>query len=98
MLETVQGLDLELSEGVSVQKRTTHHHRAAGQHARPALRHPAKTIAVRKAAAARAAASGIALVPKPEPKVIEVMELDFVDPDILPHEEAAVTGFDDEDF
>lgn len=79
-------------------KHTAHHHKAGARHPRPAPRHPAKAIAVRKAAAARVAAAGIAVVPKPEPQVIEVMEFDFVDPDIMLDEEAAVTSFDDEDF
>jgi hypothetical protein len=53
---------------------------------------------MRKAAAAKAAGSTIAVVPTPEPQVIEVIELVFVDPDIIPYEEAAVTDFDDEDL
>ena len=81
-----------------MQKHTARHHKTAVRHPRPAPRHAAKTIAMRKAAAAKAAASGIALVPKPEPQVIEVMEFDFIDPDIIPYEEAALTSFDDEDF
>ena len=80
-----------------MQKHTAHHRKATVRHHRPAPRHLAKTLAARRAAAAKTAASGIASVPKPEPKVIEVMELDFVDPDIIPYEEA-VTDFDDVDF
>jgi len=76
----------------------TAHHRSAALHHRRALRHPAKRIAVRKEAAEKEAASKIAVVAKAEPQVIEVMELDFVDPDIIPYEEAAVTEFDDEDL
>jgi len=76
----------------------TAHHRSAAVHHRRALRHPAKRIAVRKEAAEKEAASTIAAVPKPEPEVIEVMEFDFVDPDIVPYEEAAMTSFEDEDL
>ena len=81
-----------------MQKHTARHHKAAVHHHRPAPRHPAKTFAMRKAAAAKAAASTIAVAPTPQTQVIEVMELDFVDPDIIPYEEAAVTDFDDEDL
>lgn len=79
-------------------KHTVQHHKTQ---VRPphALRHPAKAVAVKKAAAEKAAARAVAVVPQPEPKVIEVMELEFVDPDILlDDEEAVITSFDDEDL
>lgn len=79
-------------------KHTAHHHKTQVRHPR-AVRHPAKAVAVKKAAAAKATAQSVAVLPEPEPRVIEVMELEFVDPDImLDEEETAVTSFDDEDF
>jgi len=79
-----------------MRKHAGQHHKTEVRHPRPAPRHPAKAIAVKKAAAAKAAP--VAVMSIPGPRVIEVMELEFVDPDIMLDEEAAVTSFDDEDF
>jgi hypothetical protein len=75
-------------------KHTMQHHKAALRHGRAVPRHPAKRIAMRKAAATKAAT--VAVLPEPGPTVI--VEFDFVDPDVIPYEEAAVTSFDDEDL
>jgi hypothetical protein len=77
-------------------KHTMQHHKAAVRHGRAVPRHLAKRIAMRKAAATKAAT--VAVLLEPGPTVIEVVEFDFVDPDVIPYEEAAVTSFDDEDL
>jgi len=82
-----------------MQKHTAQPRKTAVRHARAGpARQAAKRIPVKKAAAAKMSAPTLTMMLEPQPKVIEVMELDFVDPDILPDEEAVVTGFDDEDF
>jgi len=81
-----------------MQKHTARHQKTAVRHTRAApARHATKLAAVpvKKVAVARMPAPTMAFEP---PKMIEVMELEFTDPDVLLDEGAVVTGFDDEDF
>jgi len=79
-----------------MQKHTTQHPKTAVRHAHGApARHAAKPIPVKKAAVAKMPAPALTAEP---PKFIQVMELEFTDPDILLDEDAVVTGFDEEDF
>jgi len=77
-------------------KHTTQHPTAV-RHPRSPARHAAKAIAVKKAPVAEMPAP-LTMTVQPPPKFIEVMELEFTDPDILLDEDAVVTGFDEEDF
>jgi len=81
-----------------MRKHATLHHKTAVRHPRagPAP-HGAKAVPVpvRKAAVATMPAPTMTVE---SPKIIEVMELDFTDPDILLDEDTVMTGFDDEDF
>lgn len=62
--------------------------------ARP-TRHP-KVTRGHKVAVKVAKSPAVAMAP--EPRIIEVVDLEFPDPDALPYEEAYVTEFEDEDF
>ena len=79
-----------------MQKHTTQRHKVVVRHPRAApAQHAGKPNPVKKATVAKIAAPAMTAEP---PRVIEVMELDFVDPDILLDESGVVTGFDEEDF
>jgi len=75
------------------------HRKVTARRAHPARpRHAGKVIPVKAPAAPKIPVPAVTNTLEPNPRVIEVIELDFVDPDIALDEEALVTGFDDEDF
>lgn len=80
-------------------KHTVHQHKTAARHSGPAPAHHAvKAAPMTKTPAKKALAPVVTMMLEPQPRVIEVMELDFVDPDITLDEEALVTDFEDEDL
>jgi len=80
-------------------KHIAHHPKTATRHAGSAPAHRvAKVPPASRTTAKKAMAPVLTMMLEPKPTVIEVMELDFADPDIALDEEALVTDFEDEDL
>lgn len=71
-----------------------------------AVRHPGaansrrnrKMGQARKPAPAAKQTPDLTKMAAPSPRIVQLIDLEFPDPDEVPYEEAAVTSFDDEDF
>jgi len=80
-------------------KHPARHQKVAVGHCRAAApRRSHKAIPVNKPASAKPPVPAFAAIREPKPRFIEVLEMDFTDPDITLDEEPVVTGFEDEDL